>query len=204
MAAASPAIASTLLNALGTAGRRAFVRPRPPAAPPVRTGKRVSVVLRTPFDSLGYKGQEVAVAPGYARNYLIPQGIAAYATAENREALRVAVEPEAARRLDVERVQRLLRARVARYVLPLYRASRDGAALYGSITAEDIVVQLAETPLRGLGVRQANVRVARAGEAPRPLREGDIATVGEHVVEVEAARAMPGLWCELRVAVVEA
>ena len=126
-----------------------------------------------------------------------------YATQENRLAHRVEVDPERARALDVERMQRLLLARVARYTLPLYRASRDGAALYSSISAEDLVVRLNETPLRSFGVKQANVRVVREG-APRPLREGDIATVGEHVVEIEMVRSMPGLWCPLKVVVIEA
>jgi large subunit ribosomal protein L9 len=196
-------MATSLAAAVTSLGRRAFVRPRPPAVPPVRTGKRVQVVLKQPFDELGFSGQEVAVAPGYARNYLIPKGIAAYATPENRATHRVEVDPERARALDAERVQRLLRARVARYTLPLYRASRDGVALYSSISAEDLVVRLNETPLRSFGVKQANMRVVRDG-APRPLREGDIATVGEHAVEIEMARSMPGLWCPLKVVVLEA
>ena len=196
-------MASALAASITTLGRRAFVRPRPPPAPPVRSGKHVSVILRRPFDELGFSGQEVVVAPGYARNFLVPQGIAMYATQENRLAHRVEVDPERARALDVERMQRLLLARVARYTLPLYRASRDGAALYSSISAEDLVVRLNETPLRSFGVKQANVRVVREG-APRPLREGDIATVGEHVVEIEMVRSMPGLWCPLKVVVIEA
>ena len=195
---------NSLATSLATLGRRAFVRPRPPPVPPVRTGKLVSVILRRPFDELGFSGQEVVVAPGYARNFLVPQGIAMYATPENRVAHRVEVDPERARALDAERMQRLLLARVARYTLPLYRASRDGAALYSSISAEDLVVRLNETPLRSFGVKQANVRVVREGGAPRPLREGDIATVGEHVVEIEMVRSMPGLWCPLKVVVIEA
>ena len=193
----------SLAASLSTLGRRTFVRPRPPPAPPVRSGRHVSVVLRQAFDELGFSGQEVAVAPGYARNYLIPKGIAAYATPENRAAYRVEVDPERARALDVERVQRLLRARVARYTLPMYRASRDGSALYSSISAEDLVVRLNETPLRSFGVKQANVRVVRDGQ-PRALREGDIETVGAHTVEIEMVRNMPGMWCTLKVLVIEA
>jgi ribosomal protein L9 len=185
--------------------RRAFVRPRRPAPPPVRVGKRVQVVLRGAFDPLGLPGQEVPVAPGYARNYLIPKGIAAYATPENRAQYLVEYEPVRARALDGERVQRLLRARVAQFTLPLYRASKDGTALYNSISSEDVVVQMNEGPLRSLGVKQANVRVApRDGAPPRPLREGDIATVGEHTVEIEMVRSSPGLWCPLKVRVIEA
>ena len=44
---------------------------------------RVSVVLTEPMEHLGFHGQEVSVKAGFARNYLIPQRKAVYATPEN-------------------------------------------------------------------------------------------------------------------------
>lgn len=43
----------------------------------------MEVILLSKVENLGELGDKVAVRPGYARNYLIPQGIAKFATAEN-------------------------------------------------------------------------------------------------------------------------
>ena len=151
---------------------------------------KISVILRRPFDLLGHAGQEVAVAPGYARNYLVPRGVAVYATAQNRTRFAVALEGEAARAAEAERAARLVRARVADVVLTVRRASKDGVSLYGTVTAADVAAQLEATPLRNLGVREAGVRVPGEG----------LTRLGEHEVEVEP-RALPGLWLPLKVRV---
>jgi len=184
MAAPAPAAAAAAAAAFAAAAaaRRASCRV------PGGSGK-VAVLLRRPFDLLGHAGAEVAVAPGYARNFLVPRGVAVYATALNRA--RFAAAPlagDAARAADAARAQRLLRARVAAVVLTVRRASKDGAALYGTVTAADIAAQLEATPLRNLGVREAGVRVPGGG----------LGRLGVHAVEVEP-RAMPGQWFELKV-----
>ncbi len=156
-------------------------------------GGGVSIILKKALDQLGYVGQEVVVAPGFARNYLIPQAIAVYATEPNRVKYKVVLEGEAFRRAEVERAQRLLQARVADLVLLFQRATKEDGALYSPVRALDIAAQLETTPLRTLGAREGNVRVPAPIERP-----------GEYVVEVEAARTMPGLWCPLKVRVVVA
>ena len=47
----------------------------------------VEVILKKEVRKLGDRGQLVTVAPGYARNYLIPQGLAMPATAANKQQL---------------------------------------------------------------------------------------------------------------------
>lgn len=42
------------------------------------------MILIKDSPNLGYRGEEVAVRPGYARNYLIPQQLVVYSTVENR------------------------------------------------------------------------------------------------------------------------
>ena len=71
------------------------------------------MLLRQPYDNLGYPGQEVVVSPGLSRNYLIPQGIAVYATEANRALYKVVLEGDALRKSESERAHRLLLARVA-------------------------------------------------------------------------------------------
>ena len=43
----------------------------------------MKIVLRADVDNLGHKGDLVEVAPGYARNYLVPKGLAITASAIN-------------------------------------------------------------------------------------------------------------------------
>jgi large subunit ribosomal protein L9 len=47
----------------------------------------MEIILKTDIVGLGYKNDVVVVKPGYARNYLIPQGFAQLATASNRKVL---------------------------------------------------------------------------------------------------------------------
>eukprot|EP01138_Halocafeteria_seosinensis_P005788 gb/GECG01005917.1/.p1 GENE.gb/GECG01005917.1/~~gb/GECG01005917.1/.p1 ORF type:complete len:135 (+),score=7.35 gb/GECG01005917.1/:1-405(+) len=45
--------------------------------------KSVDIILREQIDELGYKGQHLQVSPGYARNYLVPEQLAVYASPAN-------------------------------------------------------------------------------------------------------------------------
>lgn len=45
----------------------------------------MEIVLKKDYKGLGYKNEVVEVAPGYARNFLIPKGFAAYATESNKK-----------------------------------------------------------------------------------------------------------------------
>ena len=156
-------------------------------------GGRVAVVLKEAYDALGYRGQEVAVAPGFARNFLIPKGVAVYATEPNRVRFKVVLEGDEFRRAEAERAQRLLQARVADVILVFARATKEDGALYSPVKASDIASQLESTPLRTLGAREANVRVGAPIERP-----------GDFVVDVEAARSMPGTWHKLKIRVEQA
>lgn len=184
---------------------------------PTRRGDRVRVVLRSQLDNLGHAGEEVAVAAGYARNYLLPQRLASLATAEARTAYRVVLPAEAARANAQQREINMLRRRVGEVRLRFARATADGAALYSAVTATDVAEALASTVLRKLGVREKQVRLVSgaadgggssvtasaeagsvAGTPPPAPPAFAITQVGEHAIEVEAR---PGLWCRLVVEV---
>ena len=103
----------------------------------------VQVLLRQVVDDLGDIGDVVDVKPGYARNFLIPQGIAYEATDANR------MHFEEERRHILERSARDLdRARAAaeriegQSVSFSVRAGEEGK-LFGSVTASDIAGALA-------------------------------------------------------------
>jgi large subunit ribosomal protein L9 len=179
------------IHACSTASLRSAVR-----AAPVRQGHRVSVVLLEQLDNLGYKGEEVTVAPGYARNWLLPQRKAVYATEPSRAAHKRALPEAEAKAIGEERAKNMMRARIGHERLRFVRATTDGAALYSALTAADVVEALAATPsLRKLRVKEKNVRLGSADD--RTLK-----VVGEHTIEIEPeAAGYAGMWCPLAVVI---
>jgi len=150
----------------------------------------VAVILTEQLDNLGYLGEEVRVAPGYARNFLIPQHKAVYATAEARATKKVVLPEEEARAIAVQREVNMLRARIAGVRLKFARATTDGATLYSDITAVDVTEALAASVLRKLGIRERDVRFAGGRTT--------IHTTGDHTVEIQP---QPALWCALTLTV---
>jgi large subunit ribosomal protein L9 len=132
----------------------------------------MQVILRERLEHLGSAGEVVDVKPGYARNYLIPQGLAYEATAVNVRR----IEREKAAR-DKQEAETLSAARA--YAAKLEgvsltfnaRAGQEGK-LFGSITNGDIAEKLAEMgfevdrrtieleePIKALGVFTVPVRL---------------------------------------------
>lgn len=101
-----------------------------------------TVLLREDIDTLGGRGEIVKVRSGYARNYLLPQGLATLATKGNlrqiegeREALlkRAAVEKATA---DAQKDQMGIIA------LEFERKAGEGGTLFGSVTSMDVAAAL--------------------------------------------------------------
>ena len=104
----------------------------------------MQVILLDEVQNLGDLGEEVKVRPGYARNYLIPQGKAVVANEENRKKFE-------ARRLELERLhtetlaQAQERARTIDGVqVQIARKVGEEGKLFGSVTTSDIVEALAQ------------------------------------------------------------
>lgn len=208
MASALAQAASALL----VAQRRAFATA---AVAPVRKGHRVSLILKEQLDNLGYKGEEVQVAPGYARNFLIPQQLAVYATQANRDRFKVTLSEEEAKAASTQRAKNMLNSRIAAVTLRYKRATSDGKQLYGGVTAADISEGLMATPLRNLRIKESNVRLTAPSPAPAASADAAAAapaaaaaepavtalkTVGMHTVYIEPVRAgYAGMWSPLKV-----
>jgi large subunit ribosomal protein L9 len=131
----------------------------------------MDVILRYDVANLGYAGEAVKVAPGYARNYLLPRGLAEPASKENLA--RIAAELK--RRIVAEAKEKeaceSLAARLAELSVTIARKAGDDDKLYGSVTNIDISKELekqgvnvdrkkiqVEPPIRQLGIH--NVEVA--------------------------------------------
>lgn len=129
------------------------------------------IILRQDIDGLGKQGDVVAVADGFARNHLIPKGLAHKAT---QGAEKVAERTREVRHLqdikELEEAQEIA-SRLASASLTIAARVGDEGKLYGSVTAADIQQALSE---------QLNIDLDRKIIAlKQTLRE-----VGEHSVEL--------------------
>jgi large subunit ribosomal protein L9 len=98
----------------------------------------VKIVLREDVDNLGRKGDLVDVADGYARNFLVPRGLAMTATkgiAKQAEAMRRNREAREAR--DREEAQEIA-ARLGGVRIEVKARAGEGGKLFGSVTNADI------------------------------------------------------------------
>jgi large subunit ribosomal protein L9 len=133
----------------------------------------MKVILAADVEPLGFKGDVVSVADGYGRNYLIPKGLALFAT---KGALRQA---ELMQRARVEREEKAKEEAAAKVAVlgsqPVYISARagEGGRLFGSVTKADIArgIQdqieedvdrhdvLLDDPIRVLGTHQVEVKL---------------------------------------------
>ena len=133
--------------------------------------KRISVVLNQSVSKLGENGDLVEVAPGFARNYLIPQGLASIAT-------RGIVKQVEARK-EKERQQKLAEKQAAENKkvafktigkLTIRKQVGEEKAIFGTVTTQEIADVIKQ---------QAGIEVDRRGiEVP------DISTIGDYQAEV--------------------
>jgi large subunit ribosomal protein L9 len=177
---------------------------------------RMNVLLTEDVDNLGLAGEVHVVAGGYARNYLMPRGLAVLAT---KGALKQADEIRQAgvRKRAQERANALAQAEVINGKRLLFTArAGERDRLYGSVTVLEIAEKLNEEvgfeidrrkvqldqPIRELGIYDLEIRlvpevsatfvvgVAREGEGWAELEaRREAAAAAAAAAEEEAARA---------------
>src|SRR5262249_21687666 len=138
----------------------------------------MEVILREDVPHLGSIGDIVKVRPGYARNYLLPRGLATVADKRNLRALeheRRLVEEK--RRRAVSSADSLAKQLAAARVVLQAGAGGEGK-LFGSVTNIDIGRALAE---QGLTVERRRIRL-----------DEPIKTLGDHTVAVTLAAGVQG------------
>ena len=98
----------------------------------------MKIILVNDVDNLGLAGQVLNVAPGYARNYLLPTGAALPATEANLKLL-ARKRAEFETRAKAEKDQALdLKGRLAEVRLVFRRKAGEKGKLYGAVTAMDL------------------------------------------------------------------
>jgi len=104
----------------------------------------VQVILREELSNLGTIGDVVKVKPGYARNYLLPRGLAVEASVRNLHELEHQKRVIADKRLSEQKSAAAIADKLASVKLVFeMRAGEDGK-LFGSVTNQDIHRQLEE------------------------------------------------------------
>ncbi len=132
----------------------------------------MEIILLEKIANLGAMGEKVNVKPGYGRNYLIPQGKAAPATAENvaeYEARRADLEKAAAETLAAAEARR---DALLDKVITIASKAGDEGKLFGSIGTADIASVISE---QLVAVERNEVR----------LPDGAFRTIGEHDVQIQ-------------------
>lgn len=133
----------------------------------------MEVILRQAIESVGNPGDIVKVSNGYARNYLIPHGLAYEATPGNRK--RIALEKARLEAAENERRDRAqtLADRLEQVSLTFSARVGEEEKLFGSVTAADIAQQLhaqgfpevekrqidLHEPIKALGVYRVPIRL---------------------------------------------
>lgn len=131
----------------------------------------MEVILREDVKSLGRAGELVKVKPGYARNFLLPHGLAFEATDGNRKRIEAESKSRNARTAQERSEAEAIAAKLSNVTLSLSRKAGEGDRLFGSITAQDIADALAA---KGHSVDKRKIEL-----------EHPIKTVGEHTVPVQ-------------------
>ena len=132
----------------------------------------MNIILMESVNNLGDLGDEVTVKPGFARNFLIPNGKAVQANADNRavfEGRRAELESAANEKLGVAtgRAEKLVEL-----VLTMVVKTGEEDRLYGSVGTQDI----------------ANALVAEGHEVARSevrMPEGVIRSAGEYDISLQ-------------------
>ena len=102
----------------------------------------MEVILREDIEKLGSRGQLVKVAPGFARNYLLPKRLAVAATEANKKIVeqerQAALRREAKEAGEAQELAKLLSA----VVITIAQKAGENDQLFGSVTSSDIAARL--------------------------------------------------------------
>ena len=131
----------------------------------------MKVILTENIADLGEIGQVVNVAPGYARNYLLPKGIALEATGRNVRELEHEVRVLDQKREKVRQEMMSLAEKLNQVSIVMQRKVAEEDKLYGSVSASDIAAALAE---KGFDIQRKDLildqPIKQVGEFMVPVR----------------------------------
>ncbi len=130
------------------------------------------VILQQDVKKVGSKGEVKDVADGYARNYLIPKGLAIEATPKALKELETRKQVMARKeKEELEKVQ-VFKKKIEHKQITIKAKAGEGGKLFGSVTSKDIAEGLEkegfkidrrkidlQEPIRGLGTFQVSIKL---------------------------------------------
>ena len=131
----------------------------------------MNLILLQDVEDLGLAGDSVHVAPGFGRNYLIPRGLAAPASAVALRQLEAKkAEIEAKRKADLEAAQALA-AKISEMTVEIHMQASDDGHLFGSVTERLVCEAYAA---KGINIEYQRVRM-----------DQHIRTTGEYEINIK-------------------
>lgn len=132
----------------------------------------MKVILKQDYEKLGNAGDIKEVKNGYARNFLIPRGIAVAATPANIKSFQeIQRQQERKRKRELENAKKTS-FEIERDVLEIYAKAGEENKLFGSVTAQMIYDKLLEKGYKNI-------------DRKKILLHEHIKTLGEHIVEIK-------------------
>jgi large subunit ribosomal protein L9 len=130
----------------------------------------MEVILREDIEKLGNRGEVVKVAPGYARNFLLPKKLAVQATGANKKIVEQErqshLRKEAKHKTEAEDLSKLLNG----VSVTISQKAGENDQLFGSVTSKDVADALAA---RNFTIDRRKIQL-----------DDPIKTLGEHKVPV--------------------
>lgn len=129
------------------------------------------ILLVKPVDNLGGEGDQVKVRAGYARNYLLPRGIAVPMTTANRKQVESLKKRRAEREAKELGGAQELAKKLEKKSLAFAVKTGEGGRMFGAITANDIHEKLAAD---GLEIDKKRIHL-----------HTPVKTLGQHTVKIK-------------------
>ncbi len=148
----------------------------------------MNVILREDIDKLGTRGQLVKVAPGYARNFLLPNKMAVQATEANKKIVEQERQAHLRREAKVEGEAKDLGKMLGSVAITISQKAGENDQLFGSVTSKDIAEALEK---QGYSIERRKIvleePIKTLGEFKVPLRlhREVTAEITVHVVKEE-------------------
>ena len=132
----------------------------------------MEVILREDIDNLGTRGQVVKVAPGYARNFLLPKKLAVTATGSNKKIIEQERQGHLRKEAKLQGEAQELSKLMTGVSITINQKAGENDQLFGSVTAKDVADALAaknftidrrkiqlDEPIKSLGEFKVPVRL---------------------------------------------
>jgi large subunit ribosomal protein L9 len=116
----------------------------------------MEIILKTDIAGLGYKNDTLDVKPGYGRNYLIPQGYAVLATAQNKKILAENLKQAAHKAEKLKSDAEAIAQQIGNSVFTIAMKTGESGRIFGRVTSIQISDALA---LQGISIDRKKITI---------------------------------------------